>query len=142
MHSTKEKLAALLLDTENCIVIGSGILEVLKIRMSNDIDAVVTQQTFMRLSENPQLSKHDKSLTCDGIEIFDNWAMTATKKIYTFEDLFANSIIIEGVRYITLEFLYEIKKLWVATDKVPRAKDINDVRLISAYLEKALITKT
>ncbi len=133
-NSVRNILAQYVLDSSNSIVIGSGILQVMNIRSSNDIDLVVDAHNYDRLKLNSRLQENNGSLKSDGIEIFPNWYMTETNMAYSFNELLENSVIIDGVRYITLKFLLEIKKLWVATDKIPREKDKNDIKLIEDYL--------
>ena len=53
---------------------------------------------------------------------------------YSFEEVFTNSIVIEGVRYNSLEFLLKIKRIWVV-GKNPREKDIKDIETIEQYLK-------
>ncbi len=47
----------------------------------------------------------------------------------------SNSIVIDGVRYNSMEFLLKIKKVWV-NEKNPREKDKKDVESIEKYLKR------
>ncbi len=120
----------------NSIVIGSGILQALSIRESGDIDVVVTQEVFSRLRKSKEFDTkhvHNRELLTDGVfEIGINWEVLG--KIWTYEELREVSLVIEGVRYITLEFLLTAKKSWLKNEG--RSKDFTDVRLIEDYLDK------
>ena len=47
----------------------------------------------------------------------------------------SNSIVIDGVRYNSMEFLLKIKKVWV-NEKNPREKDKKVVESIEKYLKR------
>lgn len=130
----KETLAKLGLDASNSIVIGSGILQVHKIRKSNDIDLVVSQKIYTMLKKSGNYSVVKKpygdKLTNDSFDIRLNWVVLG--KSYMFEDFRSESVTIDDVRYITLDFLYKAKKSWIK-EKTARPKDINDLKLIEEY---------
>ncbi len=120
------------LNPNNSIVIGSGILQALKIRKSKDIDLVVTQKIYDSLKDSGKftvLRNHGREvLTNDIFEIGTSWRVLG--KPYRFEDFANDSTVIDGVRYITLGFLYRAKKSWLSQ------KDIDDVELIEEYLKQ------
>jgi hypothetical protein len=103
----------------------------LGIRKSNDIDITVKQKTYVRLSELPEFeiknTSESEMLTTDILEISTN--IHIPKHTYTFKELYDNSIVIDQVRYLTLEFLLKIKKQW------GRDKDKKDIRLIEKYIQ-------
>jgi hypothetical protein len=127
------------LSPDNSIVIGSGILEALGIRKSKDIDIVVNQKAYDSLRKSGQFNvteNHGREiLTDDKFEIGTSW--TVLGKSYKFEDFVEKSIIVNGVRYITINFLYKAKKSWICR-KNARQKDIEDVKLIEAYPSKVM----
>lgn len=131
------ELKTLGLNPDNCVVIGSGILSALGIRESGDIDVVASKHKYDSLSKLDRFKMKvapGREMLDDGLfEIGTSWGVM--DKDQTFEDLSKNSIMIDGVRYITIEFLLNVKKSWLQDDDV-RQKDINDVALISAYLSK------
>lgn len=133
MKKTVGKLGLL---SSNSIVIGSGILQALGIRESNDIDLVVTEEVYFSLKKTGRLKvtlNHGKKiLSDDTFEIGMSWFVFG--KTYKFEDFKDESVVIDGVRYIKLDFLYRVKKSWLK-DKVVRPKDIRDVELIEEYLK-------
>lgn len=138
MIDIKSKLSDLSLTPDNSIVIGSGILHVLNIRESNDLDIVVNQDTYKRLKLNPlfrTIKLFDLDiLQYDIYEIGTGWNITDINKIYTFEDLYQNSVVIDGIRYNSLEFLLKVKKIWVSGQN-PREKDKKDIEIIENYLK-------
>lgn len=136
----KDDLRQFGLKTDNSVVIGSGILQALEIRESKDIDLVTTQEIFDHLKKSGKFSvaeDHGREILTDGkYEIGTYWKVL--EKLYEFEDFEDESIVIDGVRYITLNFLYRVKKSWLHMDDV-REKDTKDVYLIEKYMKKEVI---
>ncbi|MBP9711550.1 MAG: hypothetical protein KBD55_00770 [Candidatus Pacebacteria bacterium] len=129
----KDKLKEIGLDTDNSIVIGSGILEVLGIRKSADIDVVVTEKKFTELSKNLRFKRGEKEdVLTDGVfEIGPNWKPLGES--FNLEQVLDKTTVIDGVRYNSLEFLLIVKKQWLKEgDKKP--KTAQDVVLIEEYL--------
>lgn len=125
------------LSPDNSVVIGSGILQALNIRKSKDIDLVITKDLYDSLKKSGKFivsANHGREILVDDrFEIGTNWFVLG--KHYGFGDFEKESIIIEGVRYITLDFLYRVKKSWLAQKDV-RQKDIDDIKLIEEYIPK------
>lgn len=134
----KRELDKIGLNPNNTIVVSSGILNTLNIRKSKDIDVVVTDDIYIKLLNKKGFRKEAKFdrelLVNDLFDISTDWFVLG--KSWNFEDFREYSIIINGVRYITIEFLLNVKKSWIAGDEVVRQKDIDDVKLIEDYLEK------
>jgi hypothetical protein len=132
-----EELEKLGLNPSNSVVIGSGILNELGIRPSKDIDLVVDQKAFDRLSLNPRFSKKSLNgnalLVDDILEIMTHDCILG--KNYSFSDFLTESTVLKNVRYINLEFLLKIKESWVV-DGTVRPKDHKDIKLIKKYLAK------
>ncbi len=133
----KGLLADIGLTPDNSVVIGSGILSALGIRDSKDIDAVVIEDVYSRLGQDPKFTKsqnHGREiLTMNLFEIGTSWGVLG--KDQSYKDLAENSVVIDGVRYITPEFLLEVKRSWLKDDDV-RQKDIDDVKLIEEYIRE------
>lgn len=123
----KQKILGLKLPENSFIVVGSGILNALGIRESNDIDMIVTQDVF-------------DSLECAGWE-HDTWADQTVLKNDVFdlglhwmnvkiEKLLQRATVVEGIPYLSLSDLLS----W----KIERArpKDILDIELINDYIAK------
>ncbi len=137
MHDIHKILNKYSLNINNSIIIGSGIMHVLNIKESHDIDITVGQETFDRLSKLPEFKIKNVSgldvLTSDCLEVGTGIHLDKINHTYCFEEMFQNSIIIDNVRYITLEFLLNIKKSWL------REKDKKDIEIIEKYLQSQLI---
>lgn len=131
----KNKLNELGLNSENAVVIGSGILNALNLRESKDIDVVVTDEKYKELSADSRFRKEQNHgheiLTDDLFEIGTSW--TVVGRNWKFDDLLNHSTMIDGVRYNTVEFLLDAKRHWIA-DGEGRQKDIDDVKLMEQYL--------
>ena len=130
----KSKLAGLNLLTNNSIVIGSGIMNALNIRPSNDIDVVVSSSTYENLRTSGKFNvetKHGRQILTDSIfEIGKSWSVLG--KDYNLTDLLKESVIINDVHYITLDFLLSVKESWLQDENV-RQKDLEDVQLIKEH---------
>lgn len=134
---TRSKLTDIGLTKDNSVVIGSGILSALNLRASNDIDVVVPEAEYSRLADSKQFAKtqnHGREILSDELfEIGTSWGVLG--KDQSFDDLRKQSIVIDDVRYVTIEFLLAVKKSWLHDDDV-RQKDIDDVELIEKYLKE------
>lgn len=132
----KPKLELFSLTPSNSIVIGSGILNALGIRESKDIDLVVDTNTYGRLSRNSRFERkingEKEILVWDLFEIGTSWTVVGKK--WLFDELFKQSIVIDDVRYITIEFLLTAKRGWVKNDETPRQKDLDDIKMMKDYL--------
>ncbi len=123
------------LNPNNSVVIGSGILQALGIRKSNDIDLVVDDKTFDSLKKSGKF----KIKTGFGErEILYNDLFEIGKELLVLDknmkliDLSEESVVMDEVRYLGLNLLYKIKKSWI-TAGTAREKDIEDVKLIEKY---------
>ena len=125
------------LGSETAIVIGSGILNALGIRESKDIDLVVTPEEYVRLSSRVQFKKEEYRgrvlLRDDLFEIGTEWGVLG--KNLSFGDLLTDTCVIDGVRYITPEFLLSVKQSWEKAGEA-REKDLADIALIEAHLAR------
>jgi len=133
----EKTLQSIGLNSNNSVVIGSGILGALGIRKSNDIDLVVTQEKYDLLKKSGNFEVKEKRgkeiLAKDLYEVMTGWDVL--DKNYKFEDFLNESTIINGARYMSLDLLYRVKKSWL-DDADVRPKDISDVKLIEEYLSK------
>ena len=135
VNSIGDRVKMLGLPLDQLIVIGSGILDVLGIRRASDVDILVTREVFKNLSSDATW-KSDKAesgslrLSKNDYEVFYDWSDTGSE-YPDFDDLVSYTTEIEGVRYVSLDYLRERKlsRGW--------EKDLGDVRLIDEYLENA-----
>jgi len=115
----------------------SGILNALNLRESHDIDLVVDEDTFQRLKSCGDFEiKHYgnyEMLTNEIFEICKIWEIKEWEKVFKLDDFKEDSVIIDNVRYVSLEFLLKYKKLLITNDK-PREKDFEDIEIIEKYL--------
>ncbi len=143
MINIKQKLSQLSLTPDNSVVIGSGILNALNIRESHDIDVIVSRQMYNKLKQNPKFKVINlfgtDFLQFEDYEIGNDWNVGDINRIYSYKELVKNSVVIAGVRYISLELLLEIKTLWTKSKNI-RKKDIKDVELIKNYLKTKMWT--
>ncbi|MBP8590952.1 hypothetical protein KBI33_00590 [Candidatus Shapirobacteria bacterium] len=125
------------LNSDNSVVIGSGILEAIGVRKSHDIDLVVLPKVFNFLKDSGKFAlsyAHGREvLSGASLEISASWYVLGEK--YYFKDLIGESIVIDGVRYITVDFLYKVKKSWFEEGSA-RPKDIKDIKLIEKYFAR------
>lgn len=136
MRNTEEELSKYSLNPDNCVVIGSRILYELGMRDSNDIDVVVEEKKLNDLIQEFDFDIVDDPtsarLFTDGkIEISDMlYIRHDGKEIQIpYEKLVEESCIINGVRYITPEFLLKVKEEW------NRDKDRKDIEFLKEFLE-------
>ena len=136
----KLKTEGIGLTSNNAVIIGSGILNALGLRPSKDIDVIVTEEKYKELSVNSNLRKGEirgkEVLKDDLFEIGISWSVLS--KTWSFNDLIGQSVIIDGIRYITIQFLLSVKKSWL-TNGESRDKDIEDIKLIENYLKSVRI---
>jgi len=121
------KLPELDLQPKQYIVVGSGVLDALGIRKANDIDIVVTPQTYNLLDKMGwEPAKDSPSLIKDDFEAYLVWDSGDGEP--NFEDLMSDHQVIGGFNFVKLSRLLNWKK------RVGRPKDSNDVKLIEKYL--------
>lgn len=135
----KNELKKIGLSPDNSVVIGSGILSALGIRKSKDIDVVVDENAYLRLSSDSRFKKsenHGREVLVDDLfEIGTSWGVLG--KSWEFQDFLDKSVVINDIRYIIIQFLLDIKKSWLL-DKDVRQKDIDDIKLIEDYLKSRM----
>lgn len=136
MLDFRKELSKLSLDETNCVVIGSGILNALGIRESHDIDVIVNEEVFEKLKGNRDLKQiineyDNPMLVNEKVEIALGWINNPNISFF-YDDLLNSNCttIIDEVRYLNLETILKIKKIW------NREKDKKDVKLIEEYLKK------
>lgn len=125
------------IDLDNAIVIGSGILNALELRKSNDLEIIVSEHIYSFLVSNAsfvQKERHGRTSLEQGLlNVGTTW--TIVGHTWTFETLMDHSVVLDGVRYITVEFLCNAKTSWLLNGEF-RQKDKDDIVLMNAYLDK------
>ena len=129
--SFSERVKALELPLDKIIVIGSGVLDALGIRQADDIDLAVAPDLFASFANDPawQESVADWGefyYQKGDCEAWSGWTEPdSDHPIY--EELLPDTFVMDGVRYMTLEYV----RAWKL--RKGREKDKADVALIDAY---------
>ena len=130
-----ERVKALGLPADQFIVAGSGVMDALGIRPAVDVDLVITEELYETLrAQNVRWKEEQRDglrlLVCEG-ELSEAWLdWPSGKGLLLYEDMKKSSIVIDGLSFMSLEFVYDWK-LWMN-----REKDQRDVRLIEEYMRK------
>jgi len=99
------------------------------IREANDIDFLVSEETFAKLKQDGWQELHKSSndipLTHDIFEAHSNWNFSSYNP--TLSHLLSTATTIDGVPFASLE---EVRKWKVASG---RPKDLKDIELIDTY---------
>ena len=128
-----DKVKALNLPLDQIIVIGSGILDQLRIRPASDIDLAASSDLMKKFSEESGdwIKKFDDNqrfyfVKGDGsAEVWDGWVFDG--RAVSYGELLSQSVEYDGVRFVDLEFLRKWKS-WRG-----REKDVRDVELIDEW---------
>lgn len=123
MKKLLQKLKKFNLPKDKFAVYGSGPLGVRKIREIKDLDLIVTSDLWKDLVKKYPTKDFGDKLRIDfgGIEIL------AKPIVYPAETLIAEADIIDGIRYVKLTTMMELK------EKMGRLKDFKDMELIKDY---------
>jgi hypothetical protein len=112
------------------VVVGSGVLDALGIRIANDIDLAVLPELHAKLRADWGWKEEERYgkifLKKDGIDIIPELSWEAYPT--TTEQAIASAEVINGVPFMNL---HELKKFKTA---LGREKDFADIKLIDAYL--------
>jgi hypothetical protein len=117
------KLKELDLTPNEYVVVGSGILEVLGIRYSSDIDIAVTRNLFNKLQQTGDYEEEERYgkifLKKEGIDVIPqlDWDKYKT----TTEEAIASAMVIEGLYFMNLDELCKFKTA------LGRDKDFKDI---------------
>lgn len=126
-----EKIKELNFPKDQYVVVGSGILDVLGIRKSKDIDIAITENLHNKLRESGEWEERKRYelikvfLKKDVYEIIPqlNWEDYNT----TTEEVISSATIIEGIPFMNLNELIKFKTA------LGREKDFKDIELIKEY---------
>ena len=123
----KNKLTSLGVSSTELIIVGSGILDLLGIRPNNDIDLLISKETFYKIAGHSHeiLQRPDGSekIEVDDIELMHDWY---GKKV---SDAAIKTTVIDGIKFMSIEEVHRWKAL------LDRSKDQADILLIDKYLE-------
>ncbi len=119
-----QKIRELGLQGGSYVIVGSGILDALKIREAGDIDIIVSNEVYKKFEEEgwQKANWPDQVVLKHGIfDLGKNWYGK------TVDDLISDATLIDDIPYLSLDAVYEWKKLRA------RDKDLKDLALIEAY---------
>ena len=123
-----KQLSRLKVTPSEAIIVGSGILAALGIRPSNDIDLMVSEETFARVAGQgypvAQYADGSGQLIIDDTELMYSWLK------HTFDDIKPNAVCIHGLWFMSLQDLRTMKV------HHNRPKDHRDIKLIDEYLSE------
>ena len=136
-----EEIQKLGLSANEFMVLGSGILGALGIRPINDVDLLVTSALFDQLKEKGWKyeiieieGRPREKISYGSVEAFrDFWWKGGSLEP---ETAIADAQEINGVRFLPLTTLFEVKKA------MAREKDLKDVILIEEYLRNNTSSRT
>ena len=122
----KQRLGELEINIGEAVIVGSGILDVLGIRASRDLDVWVNEVKFHEIAarghQTFEYANGGNGLEIDDIEIMDSWFGE------TLAEVTARAVQLDGVKFMPLEEV----RAWKLRQNRP--KDQIDVRLIDAYM--------
>jgi hypothetical protein len=140
-----EKLEKLGINKNDCIVLGSGILNAKNIRQSKDVDLLVGEEIFEKLKQDNswnfevKLTKNGinrEALKKDGYDIKkDFWISNEDSELISDFDLFEKYIETEKINGWTF---VSLKTILSAKSQQKREKDLEDCKLIKEYLKNNL----
>lgn len=130
--SIVDRVKALELPLEQVIVAGSGILDALNIRKSDDVDLLASQTLYDSLREQTDtwseesIYERQRLINNDQtVEVWYSWVSEAG--ILTFEQLKPSTAVVDDIRFFSLDYVHSWK-CWMNRDK-----DQRDVSLIEEY---------
>ena len=130
-----ETVRALGLPSDKYAVFGSGLMDVLGLRSSNDIDIVVTRDLFRELYADDEWCEMKYPDDCFGlnhvsknIELFYESKMPLCSQV-EIEEKIRRATTITGVKFVQVSDVLAWKRA------LRREKDLQDVALIDYYLQ-------
>ena len=121
------------LPLDKVIIVGSGILDQLGLRMANDVDVITDSETFKRLKNKSVLTLEihggHKVLVGDGIEIWTVWR-EVDGELWDYGYLSQFTTTIDGVRFVDPQKVLQWKRA------MGRIKDEKDIKLLEEYLHE------
>lgn len=125
-----EKVKELNFPLGNYVVIGAGLLQVLGLRDTQDVDLAVTNELFEALRKTGEWGEREKwgkpFLFRDDVEITNqlNWDAYTT----TIEHAIETALIIDGVAFLNIEETIKFKAA------MGREKDLKDIASLQEYV--------
>lgn len=129
-----EQLKKIGLHIDEFVIVSSGALAIRGIREAKDLDVIVTNSLWNKLTATYQTEvengveriKFDNS----NIEILNPaQSIFGNSRVVSVEEIFEKADIFGGIKFINLNHLKKIKT------KLGREKDLKDIELIDEYLK-------
>lgn len=124
-----ERVKELNIPLDQTVVIAGGILDALGLRKAGDVDLVITVDLLKSLSQTPGwylATKNGEPIITKGdVEAFLSWGSDGAPN---FQQLYADGMTIEGVRFANPRFVIECKRQRLSD------KDVADIALLEEYL--------
>lgn len=121
------------LPLDKVIIVGSGILDQLGLRIANDVDVITDSETFKRLKNKSVLTLEThgdhKVLAGDEIEIWTDWR-EVDGELWDYGYLSQFTTTIDGVRFVDPHKVLQWKRA------MGRIKDEKDIKLLEEYLHE------
>lgn len=128
------KVKSLKFPTGSYVVFGACPMALAGLREAGDIDMLVTKELFDSLKVQGWVelvkSSNDKPLTKDDLEVHYKWDFSSYQP--TLVQLLDTATVVDGVPFASLQEVRE----WKLSSARPN--DLEDVKLINAYLGKTL----
>ena len=125
------RVEALNLPPEEFVVIGSGILDALRLRESGDVDLVISPDLFAMLQNDDSWNVGEKRgepiVTKGDTEAFLSWGSVG--RVPNFRELYDAGVAIEGIRFANPHFVMRWKQ------GRGMQKDLRDIALLEEYLK-------
>ena len=118
-----EELKKLNLPVDQYAVFGSGPMAIRELRENEDIEILVKPELWEKLAKEHKLVRDDL-IIIGNINIFKHWEPWLKNR----DELIDTADIIDGIRFVKLEYVLEWKK------KMGRGKDQKDIELIEEYM--------
>lgn len=128
-RSIIDRVRALDLPDGEYIVIGSGVMDALGLRESQDVDLVVSERLFGELRQRgwrEDVEHGQPKLMHDEAEAWTTWSFRGGDMM--LDGLNTHVSVIEGIAFVSPQFLLAWKK------DADRTKDRPDVKLLEEYL--------
>lgn len=133
-RSFTQRVRDLNLPLDEIIVIASGVLDAHNIRQADDIDLAASSRLFASFGHNSAWQPHtaewgERYYRSGDCEVWAGW--TEPGKTYPlYDDLLADTIVIDGIRFMSLQYVRRWKEI------KGRDKDKQDIALIDAFLDQ------
>jgi hypothetical protein len=127
-----DRVRSIGLPLDKIIIIASGVMDAHSIRQADDIDVAAAPEIFNSLDNDKNWQAHtaewgERYFRNADCEVWSGWELPDGTKV-TYAELLPDTIEVDGIRYMSLEYVRYWKNL------KGRDKDKKDIALINEYL--------